>query len=245
MSIAKDIVRISSKKRLHFSLLDPDKQKPKVAGEIARAAEEAGSSAIMVGGSTLVSQKQVDDTVKAIKNQTKLPVILFPSGAKFLSKYADAVFFMSLLNSRNLGYVIREHVKGAPFVKHSGIEPISMGYVIVEPGMTAGRIGEVDLVKNNDIETAVGYALASQYLGMDFFYLEAGSGSPTPVSNEMITAVKMNIDIPLIVGGGIRDANTAHEKAKAGANIVVTGTKLEEEKNLKKELLSIIESIKE
>jgi phosphoglycerol geranylgeranyltransferase len=80
---------------------------------------------------------------------------------------------------------------------------------------------------------------------MDFFYLEAGSGSPTPVSNEMITAVKMNIDIPLIVGGGIRDANTAHEKAKAGANIVVTGTKLEEEKNLKKELLSIIESIKE
>ena len=245
MSIAKDIVRISSKKKLHFSLLDPDKQKPKVAGEIARAVEEAGSSAIMVGGSTLVSQKQVDETVKEIKNKTKLPVILFPSGAKFLSKYADAVFFMSLLNSRNLGYVIREHVKGAPFVKHSGIEPISMGYVIVEPGMTAGRIGEVDLVKKDDVETAVGYALASQYLGMDFFYLEAGSGSPTTVSNEMINAVKKNIEIPLIVGGGIRDAKTAYEKAKAGANIVVTGTKLEEEKNLKKALLSIIESIKE
>ena len=245
MSIAKDIVRISSKKKLHFSLLDPDKQKPKVAGEIARAVEEAGSSAIMVGGSTLVSQKQVDETVRAIKNQTKLPVILFPSGAKFLSKYADAVFFMSLLNSRNLGYVIREHVKGAPFVKHSGIEPISMGYVIVEPGMTAGRIGEVDLVKKDDVETAVGYALASQYLGMDFFYLEAGSGSPTTVSNDMITAVKKNIDIPLIVGGGIRDAKTAREKAKAGADVVVTGTKLEEEKNLKKTLINIIESIKE
>lgn len=245
MSIAKDIMKISSKKKLHFSLLDPDKQKPKVAGEIARAVEEAGSSAIMVGGSTLVSQKQVDETVKAIKNQTKLPVILFPSGAKFLSKYADAVFFMSLLNSRNLGYVIREHVKGAPFVKHSGIEPISMGYVIVEPGMTAGRIGEVDLVKKDDVETAVGYALASQYLGMDFFYLEAGSGSPTTVSNEMITAVKKNIDIPLIVGGGIRDAKTAREKTKAGADVVVTGTKLEEEKNLKEALINIIESIKE
>ena len=244
MSIAKDIVRISSKKKLHFSLLDPDKQKPKVAGEIARAVEEAGSSAIMVGGSTLVSQKQVDETVKAIKNQTKLPVILFPSGSKFLSKYADAVFFMSLLNSRNLGYVIREHVKGAPFVKHSGIEPISMGYVIVEPGMTAGRIGEVDLVKKDDVETAIGYALASQYLGMDFFYLEAGSGSPTTVSNDMITAVKKNIDIPLIVGGGIRDAKTAREKAKAGADVVVTGTKLEEEKNLKRALTEIIESIK-
>ena len=245
MSIAKDITKMSRKKKLHISLLDPDKQKPKVAGEIARAVEEAGSSAIMVGGSTLVSQKQVDETVKAIKEQSNLPVILFPSGAKFLSKYADAVFFMSLLNSRNLDFVIREHVKGAPFVKNSGIEPISMGYVIVEPGMTAGRIGEVDLIEKDDIETAVCYALASQYLGMDFFYLEAGSGSPTPVSNEMISAVKKSISIPLVVGGGIRDASTAREKAKAGADVVVTGTKLEEEKNLKKVLFDIIKSLKE
>jgi len=245
MSIANDITKMSRLKPLHFSLLDPDKQKPKVAGEIASTAEEAGSSAIMVGGSTLVSQKQVDETVKAIKNNSKLPVILFPSGAKFLSKYADAVFFMSLLNSRNLDYVIREHVKGALFVKKSGIEPISMGYVIVEPGMTAGRVGEVDLIKKDDVDNAVGYALASQYLGMDFFYLEAGSGSPDPVSNKMITAVKNSIDIPLIVGGGIRDPITAREKVKAGADVVVTGTKLEEEKNLKKVLIDIISSIKE
>jgi len=100
----------------------------------------------LILGSTIVSQKQVDETVKAIKDHSNLPVILFPSGAKYLSKYADAVFFMSLLNSRNLDYVIREHVKGAPFVKHTGIEPISMGYVIVEPGMTAGKVGEVDLI---------------------------------------------------------------------------------------------------
>ncbi len=245
MSIAKDITKMSNKNKLHFSLLDPDKQKPTVAGKIAKAVEDAGSSAIMVGGSTLVSQEQVDETVKEIKKNSRLPVILFPSGAKFLSKYADAVFFMSLLNSRNLDYIIREHVKGAPFVKHSGIEPISMGYVIVEPGMTAGKVGEVDLIKKDDIDSAVGYALASQYLGMDFFYLEAGSGSPTPVSNEMITAVKKSINIPLVVGGGIRDANTAREKARAGADVVVTGTKLEEEKNLKKALIDIISSIKD
>ena len=244
MSIAKDITKMSRKKTLHFSLLDPDKQKPKAAGDIASAVEEAGSSAIMVGGSTIVSQKQVDETVKAIKGQSNLPVILFPSGAKFLSEYADAVFFMSLLNSRNLDYLIREHVKGALFVKQSGIEPISMGYVIVEPGMTAGRVGEVDLIKKDDVESAVGYALASQYLGMDFFYLEAGSGSPAPVSNKMINAVKNSINIPLIVGGGIRDAKIAHEKAKAGADVVVTGTKLEEEKNLKKALIDIIKSIR-
>lgn len=245
MTVAEDIIKKSKKKKLHFSLLDPDKQKPEVAGEMAKTAEKSGSSAIMVGGSTLISQEQVDETVKAIKKNSSLPVILFPSGAKFLSKYADAVFFMSLLNSRNLGYVIREHVKGAPFVKYSGIEPISMGYVIVEPGMTAGKMGEVDLIKRDDIETAVGYALAAEYLGMDFFYLEAGSGAPTPIPNEMIAAVKKSISIPLIVGGGIRDAKIASEKAKAGADIVVTGTKLEQEKNIKKGLDEIVKAFEE
>lgn len=245
MKIAQNLAKMCYKKKLHFSLIDPDKQKPKIAGEIAKTAEEAGTSAIMVGGSTLVSQEQVDETVKVIKELSKIPVILFPSGAKYLSKYADAVFFMSLMNSRNIDFIIREHVKGAPFVKLSGIEPISMGYVIVEPGMTAGKIGEVDLIKKDDIRTAVGYALAAQYLGMDFFYLEAGSGAPYPVSNEMVSAVKNSIDIPLIVGGGIRDSKTAKEKAKAGADIVVTGTKLEQEKNLKKALIDIIKSIEE
>jgi len=245
MSIAQDIINKTKEKKLHFSLLDPDKQDPETAGDMAKTAQEAGSSAIMVGGSTLVSQEQVDETVKAIKEKSDLPVILFPSGAKFLSKYADAVFFMSLLNSRNLGYVIREHVKGAPFVKYSGIEPISMGYVIVEPGMTAGKVGEVDLVKQDDIKTAVGYALAAQYLGMDFFYLEAGSGADKPVPNEMIKAVKENIDIPLFVGGGIRSPKTAREKAQAGADVVVTGTKLEEVKDVKKALTDIIKSIEE
>jgi len=245
MKISKNLTKMSSKKKLHFSLLDPDKQDPKIAGSIAKTAEKAGSSAIMVGGSTLVSQEQVDETVKEIKKQSNLPVILFPSRSKFLSKYADAVFFMSLLNSRNLDYVIREHVKGAPFVKHTRIEPISMGYVIVEPGMTAGRVGEVDLVKKDDIDSAVGYALAAQYLGMNFFYLEAGSGSPEPVPDEMISAVKKAINIPLIVGGGIRDSKTARKKAKAGADIVVTGTKLEQERNLTKELKGIIKSIEE
>ena len=237
------LANLAKKKTLHFSLLDPDKQPPNKAGVIAKTAEEAGSSAIMVGGSTLRSQKQVDDTVKAIKENTDLPVILFPSASKFLSKYADAVFFMSLLNSRNLNYLIREHVRGAFFVKKSGLEPISMGYVIVEPGMTAGKIGEADLIGRDDVETAVGYALAAQYLGMQFFYLEAGSGAPNPVSNEMISTVKQNIDIPLIVGGGIRDADTAYEKAEAGADIIITGTTLEMEKNLRKTLTDIIKAL--
>jgi phosphoglycerol geranylgeranyltransferase len=245
MSIADLIIKESKKRTLHFSLLDPDKQSPKVAGELAKIAEEAGSSAMMIGGSTLSSCKQVDDTVKTIKKTSKLPIILFPSGAKFLSKYADAIFFMSLLNSRNLDYVIREHVKGAQFVKQSGLEAISMGYLIVEPGMTAGKVGEVDLVKRDDIVTAVGYALASQYLGMNFFYLEAGSGAPKPVTDEMVSAVKQNIDIPLLVGGGIRNIKDARKKARAGADIIVTGTTLETENNLSLSLRRLIEAIEE
>jgi phosphoglycerol geranylgeranyltransferase len=240
MTIAEKIIALSQKKKLHFSLLDPDKQPPQVAGHVARTVTDAGSSAIMVGGSTLLSQKQVDETVQSIKKNSDLPVILFPSGAKFLSKYADAVFFMSLLNSNNLNYVIREHVKGAPFVKYSRLEPISMGYVIVEPGMTAGRVGEADLIKREDPQTAVGYALAAEYLGMKFFYIEAGSGAPTPVPNEMIQAVKKNISIPLIVGGGIRDPGTAKEKAQAGADIIITGTAIEKDKNFKTTLTDII-----
>jgi len=243
MTIAQNIINQTNLRKLHFSLIDPDKQSTKCAGSMAKTAEQAGSSAIMVGGSTLTSQKQVDETVKAIKENSNLPVILFPSGAKFLSKYADAVFFMSLLNSRNLDYIIREHVKGAHFVKNSGIEPISMGYVIVEPGMTAGRIGEVDLVKRTDIDDAVGYGLSAQYLGMNFFYLEAGSGAKESVSDDMIKAVKRNINIPLIVGGGIRDVKTAKEKVLAGADIIVTGTTLEREKNLKQTLKDIVQAM--
>ena len=229
---------------LHFSLIDPEDQSPEDAGRLAKTAEDLGTFAIMVGGSTLASSEQVDETVKAIKEHSNLPVILFPSGAKFLSKYADAIFFMSLLNSRNIDFVIREHVQGAPFVKHVGIEPISMGYLIVEPGMTAGKMGQVDLVKRDDIKTAVGYGLSTEFLGMDFFYLEAGSGASDPVSNEMIAAVSKSINIPLVVGGGIRDAKTAKEKVMAGADIIVTGTALEKDEDVKETIGAMIHSLK-
>jgi phosphoglycerol geranylgeranyltransferase len=243
MSISSSIKNILKNKKIHFSLIDPDKQSPIKAGILANIAEKSGSSAIMVGGSTLSSKKQVDDTVKAIKNNCKLPTILFPSGAKYLSPYADAVFFMSLLNSNNLDYVIREHVRGAHFIKNSHIEPISMGYVIVEPGMTVGRVGDVDLVKKDDFDTAIGYALSAQYFGMDFFYLEAGSGSDSPIPDSMIKKVKESIDIPLIIGGGICDASIAKNKALAGADIIVTGTTLEKEENLGKKLSAIIKAL--
>lgn len=245
MGLGERIVAQCRRRHLHFSLIDPDKQAPEKAGEIAAFVESVGSFAVMVGGSTLSSQAQVDATVLAIKERCRLPVILFPSGAKFLSRHADAVFFMSLMNSRRLEFVVREHVKGALFVKKSGVEPISMGYVIVEPGMTVGRVGEVDLVRKDDVQTAVGFALAAQYLGMRLFYLEAGSGATFPVSDRMIRAVKKEAEIPVLVGGGIRDAGMAREKAEAGADIVVTGSALEASSDFRQRLPQIIEAISE
>jgi phosphoglycerol geranylgeranyltransferase len=243
--IGNYIIDVVKKKKIHFSLLDPDKQSPKRAGKIAKEVTSIGSSAIMVGGSTLSNPRQVDETVKAIKDNSDLPVILFPSGVRFLSKYADAVFFMSLLNSRNLDFVIREHVKGSLVIRKFGIEPISMGYVIVEPGMTAGRVGEADLIKQDDIETAVGYALASEYLGMRLFYLEAGSGATQPVSDMMISEVKKSVNVPLVVGGGIHDEHTTKDKIKAGADVIVTGTALEKDPNEFTTLRNIISVIEE
>jgi len=243
MKILEYILEELEKSALHFSLIDPDKQPPEDAGEIASIAENAGSTAIMVGGSTLNDQKQVDDTVKEIKKNSSLPVILFPSGAKFLSKYADAVFFMSLLNSRSPRFIVREQAEGAPVIREYGIEPISMGYIVVEPGMTVGKVGEVDLIKRSDFASAKKYALAAQYFGMSLVYLEAGSGATEAVPNEMIVAVKKVIDIPLIVGGGIREPSTAREKVMAGADIIVTGTALEEI-FFEKKLSSIVKVVK-
>jgi phosphoglycerol geranylgeranyltransferase len=245
MGLGERICQECERRKLHFSLIDPDKQSPEVAGKIAAFVESVGSFAVMIGGSTLSSQAQVDATVLAVKRQCSLPVILFPSGARFLSRYADAVFFMSLMNSRRLEYVIREQVAGAVFVKRSGLEPISMGYVIVEPGMTVGRVGDVDLIRKDDTGRALGYALTAQYLGMRFFYLEAGSGATSPVSNEMIQVVKEQTSIPVFVGGGIRDAAMAREKARAGADVIVTGSALEASADFRERLPEMIAAIGE
>lgn len=212
---------------LHFTLIDPDKQDPKAAGAIARAAADAGSHAIMVGGSTPERAKIFDKCVKEVRDRSGLPVILFPGGSTQVSAHADAVWWMSLLNSRSRDFLIGEQVKGAPIVHKLGLEAIPMGYIVVEPGGTVGKVGQADLVKRDDIDSAIAYALAAQYFGMRFVYLEAGSGVTSPVPPAMIKAVKRAVDIPVIVGGGLRSADVAHDAIEAGADIIVTGTLVE------------------
>jgi len=222
------------KEKLHFVLLDPDDVVPEVAGQIAEMSEEVGVDAIMVGGSTGAEGDVLDGVVKIIKESSKLPVILFPGSHGGISRYADAIFFMSLLNSRNPFFITGSQALGAFTVKRYGVEPIPMAYLIVEPGETVGWVGDAKPIPRYKPKIAAAYALAGQYLGMRLVYLEAGSGAEKPVPPEMIALVKRVIDVPLIVGGGIRTGEQAKKAVEAGADIVVTGTAIEKAGSLEK-----------
>ena len=152
----------------------------------------------------------------------------FPAGPHALSKEVDAILYMSLANSRDINMVIRAQAYASLIIKQMNVEPISMGYIIVEPGMKVGEVGQADLIPRDDLKKAMGYALGCEYLGMSLIYLEAGSGAPEPIPPEMIGAVKKVISVPLIIGGGINSPERAAAARMAGADIIITGTFLEE-----------------
>jgi phosphoglycerol geranylgeranyltransferase len=230
---------------VHLTLIDPDSQSPEVAGRMAKAAAEGGTDAIMVGGSVGAAGRALEDTVGAIKEESKLPVILFPSGVSGLCSNADAVFFMSLLNSRNASYLIENQALGAPLVYRYHIEPIPMAYVIVEPGGTVGWVGDAKLIPRSKPELAAAYALAGKYFGMRMVYLEAGSGAGEPVPLKMVATVKRALgDALLILGGGIRSGEAARDLVQAGADFIVTGTGVEKSENVAAFVREITSAIK-
>jgi phosphoglycerol geranylgeranyltransferase len=228
----------------HLTLIDPEKQEPKVAGEMAADAASAGTDGIMVGGSTRAGGELLDRTVLEIKKATKLPVILFPASEAGISKHADAIFFMSMLNSRDPYFITGAQKLGAPLVKRFKLESLPMAYLLVEPGGTAGRVGKAELIPRDKPQIAIAYALAAQHFGMRFVYLEAGSGADKPVSAEMVKAVRNVIGVTLIVGGGIRTPKAAAERVKAGADIIVTGTLVERAADRAKKIKEIVKAIK-
>jgi len=228
----------------HLTLIDPAKQSPKIAAEIASSAAAAGSDGIMVGGSTRGGGKLLDDTVLEIKKAVNLPVILFPGGEVGISRHADAIFFMSMLNSRDPYFITGAQRRGAPLVKRFGLETLSMAYLLVEPGGAAGRVGKAELIPRTKPELAVAYALAAQYLGMRFIYLEAGSGAAIPVPTNMVRAVRKAAQATLIVGGGIRTPKAAKERVRAGAEVIVTGTLVEQAKDRVAKIREMVKAIK-
>ena len=211
---------------IHMTLLDPASSTGPAGESIAMAAAECGTDAIMVGGSTDVSSENLDELVLHIKEKTRLPVIYFPSTAGAMSPHVDAIYFLSALNSRSPRAIVGEQARGAPFVKALGVEAISMGYLIVAPGMKVGAVSDADPLPRTPegAQRAAGLALAAQYFGMKLVYLESGSGAPSPCPVEMVKAVRDVLDIPLVVGGGIRSGREADAILRAGADVIVTGT---------------------
>lgn len=232
---------------IHMTLIDPEEVTLEQGALLARESQVLGSSAIMVGGSTITSSSHLDNVVEAIKKIVTIPVILFPNNITGISQHADAIWFMSLLNSSDPYFIAGVQVLAAPLVRKFGLETMPMGYLIVGEGGAAAVIGKASPIPYNKPELSVAHALAAQYLGMRFVYLEAGSGASKPVPAQMVRMVKGVINVPLIVGGGIRKGEQAREIAAAGADIIVTSTALEEAKqsSLRTKIKDIMEGIKE
>ena len=235
--------KIKAEGAIHVTLIDPEEVTAHDAARIAENSENSGSAAIMIGGSTFVSQTRLDEVVRAIKASIKIPTILFPNNITGISSCADAIWFMSLLNSVDPYFLVGAQILGAPLVKKYRLEPLSMGYIIVGEGGTAGIVGKAISVPYSKPELAAAHALAGQYLGMRFIYLEGGSGAKNPVPPEMIRAVKNSLEITLLVGGGIRTKEQALAAASAGADIIVTGN-VTETSGSKQKITEIITAIK-
>ena len=236
--------KIQEEGTIHITLVDPEKITPTAAEKMVREAEASRTSAIMVGGSTVTSTQHLDRIVKTIKKAITLPVILFPNNITGISKYADAIWFMSLLNSSDPYFLVGAQTLGAPTIKKFELEPISLGYIVVGESSAVSVGGRAVPIPYNKPELAAAHALTAEYFGMHFVYLEAGSGAKNPVPCEMITAVKKTITLPLIIGGGIKRGEQIKEIARSGANIVVTGTVLEGDDDIKGKLWELVNALR-
>jgi len=218
----------SLKKRRLFSLqVDPDKHNSESLVTIARYANSYAIDFLLVGGS-LVSTP-IDETIRILKSETDLPVIIFPGNILQISNLADGILLLCLISGRNPEYLIGNHVVAAPLLKQSGLEIIPTGYILIENGRSTSveYISNTKPIPADKTDLAVATAMAGEMLGHRLLYLEAGSGAIEPVKTNLIAEVKKNIQIPLIVGGGIQQPEQIRKIYLAGADIIVVGTALE------------------
>lgn len=220
---------IAEKKKLRAILIDPDKFNISETNSFLNKIPKE-TTHLFVGGST-VANGETEETVKALKMETKLPIFLFPGDHSHVTSFADALLFLTLLSGRNAEYLIGQQIKSISKLKDSGLEIIPTGYILIDGGndSAVSKVTKTEPLPQNNIEAIVHTALAGQFMGAKLIYLEAGSGAKFPVNPEIISEVRKNINIPLIVGGGIK--TEAHKQAAygAGADMLVMGTAFEKE----------------
>lgn len=226
----------STQQKLLAVLIDPDKFDTKQIIPFLENIHKTVATHIFVGGST-VKADATQRLLIELKKNTHLPIILFPGDVSQVCNHADAILYLSLISGRNPDYLIEQHVKSVSILEASQLEIIPTGYILVESGKTT-RVQKVTQTQTlNTVETISKTAKAGQYLGMQLIYLEAGSGAAYPISKTIISQTKQRIQIPLIVGGGIRTKEAINSAYDAGADLVVIGTAFEKNQQFYKNLL--------
>ena len=231
MSIYERILNtIDEKGAAFFVLIDPDRSNEEDYTTLAEQCQNDGADAVLVGSSILLNHT-FDKVIKDLKRMLKIPVIIFPGNPMQISAEADAILYLSLISGRNPNMLFGDHVLAAPTLKAINLEPLSIGYMLIESGKTSSveYMSNTRPIPSDKPEIAKAHALAAEYMGMKFIYLEAGSGAVNPVPDIFISGIKDYINLPIMVGGGIKSPETARKKVEAGASVVVVGSLFENE----------------
>lgn len=225
-------------------LIDPDKVTSSSLPSLVQKATASGVDYFFVGGSLVISDHQ-DECIQQIKKESSIPIILFPGSPSQISRHADALLYLSLISGRNPELLIGQHVISAPAVKKSGLEIIPTGYMVVDGGAptTVSYISGAAPIPADKADIALCTAMAGEMLGHKLIYMDAGSGARRPVTEEMISLVAGSIEVPLVVGGGIRNAEKAYQNCKAGADVVVVGNVLEKDPSLMEEMAAAVHGV--
>ena len=233
---------------LFFAIIDPlDYSDIESAVASAKQAYEAGSDLIVVGGSTGVQGKALECTVNQIKENIDIPITLFPGNIATVCRGADAIYFMSMLNSRNPYWITGAQTLAAPVVKMMGVEPLPVAYIMVGDGGTAAWVGDTNTIPYNKPKLAAAMALAAEYMGFRFVFTDAGSNPMEPVPTATVAAVKTTVssDVFYIDAGGIRSEQQVRDAVKAGADAVQIGTAIEKASNVKTKVEKLVRAVKE
>jgi len=229
LTIRQQILEAKSNgQKLLAVLLDPDKIVLENVNHLIEKINGSPATHIFVGGS-IVQNNILEELISELKQKTNLPVILFPGDPSQISPKADGILFLSLLSGRNPDYLIEYQVQAAPILKKTSLEVISTGYILIESGneTAVARVSKTKPLSRENLDLVLATAQAGEMLGNQLIYLEAGSGAKQSVPTEMIELISQNIQIPVIVGGGIVDLQGIQKAYRAGADLVVIGTAFE------------------
>ncbi|MEM4717949.1 MAG: geranylgeranylglyceryl/heptaprenylglyceryl phosphate synthase [Desulfurococcaceae archaeon] len=234
--------RLQGGEKLHFTLVDPERSDDiTILEKISRKMVEAGTDAFLVGGSLNITPEEAGLIAQILKKHNK-PVIIFPGNINCLTRYADAVLYMVLMNTLEPYYLMQVQVLAAPIIAKYGLETLPTGYLVIDQDTAVAHVGRAYPIPRNKPEIVATYALAAKMLGLKYIYIEAGSGAQQPVPPEFPKAIKRYTDLVVIVGGGIRSPELAKQLANAGADIIVTGTIIEKDPELAVKIISALKS---